>query len=94
MSDEERAKRGVRDYVDAFNRGDMDALRALLADEAEIRGVLGMGMFERIEPIWRQLIDGYGMQLEIEDLVAEDYRVAARDEDHEQTGTRRVAGRR
>ncbi len=87
MSDEEQAKRVVRDYVDAFNRGNMDALRALLADEAEIQGVLGKGMFARIEPIWRQLIDGYGIQLEIEDLVAEGNRVAAR---YRETGTFRA----
>ncbi len=42
----------------------------LLADDAEIQGVLGTGTFERIEPIWRQLIEGYGMQLTIEELVA------------------------
>lgn len=87
MTGDAESKQVVRDYVDAFNRGDMDALHALLADEAEIQGVLGKGMFARIEPIWRQLIDGYGIQLEIEDLVAEGNRVAAR---YRETGTFRA----
>ncbi len=87
MTGDAESKQVVRDYVDAFNRGDMDALHALLADEAEIQGVLGKGMFDKIEPIWRQLIDGYGMQLEIVDLIAEGNRVAAR---FRETGTFRA----
>ena len=56
MSVEERAKDVVRQYVAAFNRGDLPALKALLAEDAEIQGVLGQGIFEKIEPVWRQLI--------------------------------------
>ena len=78
MSTEDEAKAVVRRYVDAFNRGDLDALKALLADEAEIQGVLGVGQFEKIAPIWRQLIEGYGMQLDVQSLVAEGNIVAAR----------------
>lgn len=78
MSIEEQAKQLVRRYVEAFNRGDLDALRALLADDAEIQGVLGKGQFDRIEPIWRQLIEGYGMQLQIQSLIAEGNVVAVR----------------
>lgn len=63
---EKTPKEVVRAYVKAFNRGDLAALRALLADDAEIQGVLGRGTFERVAPIWRQLIEGYGMQLTIE----------------------------
>lgn len=74
----EAAKAVVRRYVEAFNRGDLEALRALLADEAEIQGVFGAGTFERIAPIWRQLIEGYGMQLEIRELIAEGNVVAVR----------------
>jgi hypothetical protein len=29
------------------------------------------GVFERIEPIWRQLIEGYGMQLRIESAASQ-----------------------
>jgi steroid delta-isomerase-like uncharacterized protein len=78
MSTEDEAKAVVRRYVDAFNRGDLDALKSLLADEAEIQGVLGVGQFEKIAPIWRQLIEGYGMQLDVQSLVAEGNVVAAR----------------
>jgi steroid delta-isomerase-like uncharacterized protein len=78
MSIEEEAKGVVQRYVDAFNQGDLLALQALLADDAEIQGVFGKGCFDRIEPIWRQLIEGYAMQLEIQDLIAEGNQVAAR----------------
>ena len=84
MSKEKQNKEVVRRYVEAFNRGDLAALRLLLADNAEIQGVMGQGVFERVEPIWRQLIEGYGMQLHIEELVAEGNKVAAR---YTETGT-------
>jgi ketosteroid isomerase-like protein len=38
MSIEEQAKKVVRAYVEAFNRGDLQALKSLLADDAEIQG--------------------------------------------------------
>ena len=78
MSDLERNKEVVRRYVDAFNRGDLDALRALFTDDAEIQGVLGQGQIDRIIPIWRQLIEGYGIQLAIEEMAAEGDVVAVR----------------
>src|SRR3954452_6165160 len=87
MSIEEENKAVVRSHVEAFNRGDLAALRVLLADDAEIQGVMGRGLFERVEPVWRQLIEGYGMQLRIEELVAEGSRVAAR---FTETGTFRA----
>lgn len=78
MSNMTEAKGVVRQYVDAFNRGDLAGLKALLAEDAEIQGVMGKGLFEKIEPGWRQLIEGYGMQLAIQDLIAEGNVVAAR----------------
>lgn len=87
MSIEEEAKAVVRQYVAAFNRGDLDELKALLAEGAEIQGVLGKGLIEKIEPVWRQLIEGYGMQLKIEELIAEGNIVAAR---YAETGTFRA----
>lgn len=78
MSTESEAKEVVRNYVDAFNRGDLDELKTLLSEDAEIQGVFGKGMFERIAPIWKQLIEGYGMQLRIQGLIAEGNLVAAR----------------
>lgn len=87
MSIEQESKAVVRQYVEAFNRGDLNGLKALLADDAEIQGVMGKGLFEKIEPIWRQLIDGYGIQLQIEGLIAEGNIVAAR---YVETGTFRA----
>ena len=78
MSLEEECKSVVRAYADAFNRGDLAALKSLLTDDAEIQGVMGKGLFDKIEPVWRQLIEGYGVQLHIEELVAEGNLVAAR----------------
>jgi steroid delta-isomerase-like uncharacterized protein len=84
MSTADQAKLVVQRYVDAFNRGDLDGLKALLADDAEIQGVFGQGLFERIAPVWRQLIEGYGMQLQVEEMIAEGNRVAVR---YRETGT-------
>lgn len=78
MSRRDANERVVRAYVDAFNRGDLDALRALFAEDAEIQGVLGQGQMDAILPIWRQLVEGYGMRLTIEDLVVEGDVVAVR----------------
>jgi steroid delta-isomerase-like uncharacterized protein len=78
MSIEEEGKAVVRQYVEAFNRGDLNGLKTLLAEDAEIQGVMGKGIFEKIEPIWRQLIEGYGIRLKIEGLIAEGNIVAAR----------------
>jgi steroid delta-isomerase-like uncharacterized protein len=78
MSTELQAKQVVLLYVAAFNRGDLPALKALLAEDAEIQGVMGKGTFDKVEPIWRQLIEGYGIQLKVEGLIAEGNVVAAR----------------
>jgi steroid delta-isomerase-like uncharacterized protein len=84
MSLEEDNKAIVLQYVAAFNAGDLPALRALLHDDAEIQGVMGKGLYDRIEPVWRQLIEGYGMQLKVEEIVAEGATVAVR---YIETGT-------
>jgi len=78
MTRQEENKAIVLKYVDAFNRGDLDALRALFADDAEIQGVLGQGLMDKILPIWRQLIEGYGVQFTVEDICAEGDVVAVR----------------
>ncbi len=88
MSELERNKAVVRQYVDAFNRGDLAGLRALFTEDAEVQGVKGQGTLDKVEEIWRQLIEGYGMQLRIEGLVAEGSMVAAR---YAETGTFRAA---
>jgi len=59
----------------------------LLAEDAEIQGVMGKGLIKKVEPLWRRLIDGYGIQLRIESLIAEGHVVAAR---YVETGTFRA----
>ena len=84
MQTAEQAKNVVRRYVDAFNRGDLATLKTLFSEEAEIQGVLGKGVFDKVEPIWRQLIEGYGIQLRVEEMIAEGNKVAVR---YTETGT-------
>lgn len=84
MSIEDDAKQVVLKYVEAFNRGDLEALKSLLTADAEIQGVLGKGQFEKIAPIWRQLIEGYAMQLNVQSMIAEGNTVAVR---YIETGT-------
>ncbi len=69
-------------------RANLQRLKELLADDAEIQGVKGTGTFEKVEPVWRQLINGYGIQLRIEGLIAEGNTVAAR---YVESGTFRAA---
>lgn len=87
MSIEHASKAVVLRYVDAFNRGDLPQLKALLAEDAEVQGVFGKGTLDRVEHVWRQLIEGYGIQLAIQGLVAEGNVVAAR---YVETGTFRA----
>jgi len=78
MSLETESKEVVLQYVDAFNQGNLEVLESLLAEEAEIQGVFGKGIFEKIRPIWKQLIEGFGMQLKVEGIVSEGNIVAVR----------------
>jgi steroid delta-isomerase-like uncharacterized protein len=78
MTDTETNKQVVREYVAAFNRGDVDALRGLFAADALIYGVLGWGGMEEAAPIWRELHTAFGIELQIEELIAEGETVAAR----------------
>jgi steroid delta-isomerase-like uncharacterized protein len=78
MSDGEGAKSLVRAYVEAFNRGDMETLRALFTEDAQVQGVLGWGGMDLVIPIWEQLHAAFGIELTIEDLVADGDVVAAR----------------
>lgn len=87
MSIEHASKAVVLRYVDAFNRGDLPQLKALLAEDAEVQGVFGKGTLDRVEHVWRQLIEGYGIQLAIQGLIAEGNVVAAR---YVETGTFRA----
>jgi len=74
----ERNKAVVRQYAEAFSRGDFEAIRTLCTPDFVVSGVMGKGDFEMALKIWNALHHAFGLQLEIEDLIAEGDRVAAR----------------
>lgn len=78
MSSAEANKEAVRQYVEAFNRLDIAALRALFTPDAIVYGVLGFGDLDKVIPIWRQLHEGIAIHLTIEQMVAEGDQVAVR----------------
>lgn len=84
MNTLESNKEVVRRYVEAFNRGDIDALRALFTPDAVIYGVLGFGGMDEVVPIWRELYSGMGIVLNVEGMIAEGDTVAVR---YRETGT-------
>lgn len=65
-------------YVDAFNRGALDELCAQFAPDALVHGVLGWGSIEQVRPVWRDLIDCFNINLQVDAIIAEDERVAVR----------------
>ena len=69
----------IRRYAAAFSAGDFEALRPLFTEDAVIQGVLGWGNIDEVAmPVWRDLHVAYGLQLTIEDMVAEGDKVAVR----------------
>lgn len=42
--DKEANKQIVRSYAEAFNTGDLEKLKSLFSEDAEIQGVLGIGI--------------------------------------------------
>jgi steroid delta-isomerase-like uncharacterized protein len=62
----------VQQYVDAFNRGDEEAMRPLFTDDALIYGVLGFGGLDQVVPIWREIKAAFNIQLQVESIIAED----------------------
>lgn len=77
MSEEDN-KKIVMDYVDAFNRGDLETLRRLFTDDALVYGVLGWGGLDVVVPIWKELHESLAIQLQIEAIIAEGDTVAVR----------------
>jgi steroid delta-isomerase-like uncharacterized protein len=75
---EEANKQIVRDYVDAFNRGDIDALTQLFAPDALVYGVLGWGGLNQVVPVWQEIKAAFAIQLQIESMIAQDDIVAVR----------------
>jgi steroid delta-isomerase-like uncharacterized protein len=75
---EEANKQIVLAYVDAFNRGDIERLRALFAEDALVYGVLGWGGLEEVVPIWCELHSAFAIELKVEAMIAEGDTVAVR----------------
>lgn len=66
-----QAQAVIADYVAAFNRGDADALGRLFTPDALIHGALGWGRLDLAMPIWRSLMESFGLQLHVEAILAE-----------------------
>jgi steroid delta-isomerase-like uncharacterized protein len=75
---EELNKQIVLSYVDAFNRGDIEALTELFASDALVYGVLGWGNLDQVVPIWREIKAAFDIQLQVESIIAEDDIVGVR----------------
>ena len=75
-------KQVVLQYVEAFNRGDLDALGKLFAPDALIYGVLGWGGLDKAMPIWQELHESFETTLQVEDIIAEGEVVAVRYVEH------------
>src|SRR5579863_5046777 len=65
-------------YVDAFNRGDVDAVCPLFTLDAQVWGVLGWGTIEQARPIWKDLMESFQIQLTVNAIIAEGSSVAVR----------------
>jgi predicted ester cyclase len=68
----------VLEYVDAFNRGDVDGVCRLFTPDALVWGVLGWGKMEVVRPVWRDLVERLQMKFQVESMVAEGDVVAVR----------------
>lgn len=74
----EANKQVVLGYVEAFNRGDMEALRQLFTPDALVYGVLGWGSLDQVIPIWREIKEAFAIKLQVDTLISEDNMVAVR----------------
>lgn len=77
MSDSSR-KQIVLNYVDAFNRGDVEGVCGCFAPGALVYGVLGWGEVSKVRLIWEQLVGCFAMKLTVESIIGEADRVAVR----------------
>ena len=74
----EANKQLVLEYVEAFNRGEIEALRQLFSEDALVYGVMGWGGVDEVVPIWQQLHEAFAFQLHVESLLAHGDEVVAR----------------
>ena len=70
------SKAVVREYVARFNRGDTAGLRELFHEHAQISEAAEWLDLDQVMPLWEQAIDGLGVDLDIEHIVAEGDAVA------------------
>jgi steroid delta-isomerase-like uncharacterized protein len=71
-------KQIVRQYVEAFNRGDFEEAQKCFTDDALVYGVLGWGDMNVVIPIWKEIRNAFNIQLNIESIIAEGNMVAVR----------------
>lgn len=74
----EQNKRVVLGYVDAFNRGDLDAVCATFAADALIYGAAGWVGMDAARLLWSELMRCFQVSLEVDAVVAEGDNVAVR----------------
>ncbi|HEX8523322.1 MAG TPA: nuclear transport factor 2 family protein [Tepidisphaeraceae bacterium] len=74
----DKNKEIVLTYVDAFNRGDLEAVCKLFTPDALVWGVLGWGGIEKVRPIWKDLMECLQMKMHVESIIAEGNAVAVR----------------
>ena len=65
------SKAVVREYVTRFNRGDSDGLRELFHEHAQVHEGNGWLELDQVIPLWEQAIDGLGVDLDVEHIIAE-----------------------
>ena len=70
------SKAVVREYVTRFNRGDSDGLRELFHEHAQVHEGTGWLDLDEVIPMWEQAIDGLGVDLDIEHIIAEEDAIA------------------
>jgi len=81
MDDIEHNKMIVREYVEAFNRGDMPALARLFTPDAVIHGILGQGGLDGLDsvmPIWREIHGAFQIRLNVDEIIGEGAHIAVR----------------
>ena len=74
----EENKQVVRQYVEAFNRGELDTLRSLFTPDALVYGVLGWGSLNEVVPIWEELHAAFANELTVVEMIADGDVVAVR----------------
>jgi steroid delta-isomerase-like uncharacterized protein len=70
------SKAVVREYVARFNRGDVDGLRELFHEHAQVHDATGWLDLDEVVPLWEQAIDRLGVDLDIEHIIAEEDAIA------------------